>query len=58
MDAPIGPKFFSSLDLASGYQKVSIAETDHEEAAFIMLFGLYKYVPMPFGLCGALATFQ
>ena len=58
-DALQGAGYFSSLDLASGYWQVPVAEKDRQINAFcIPEGGLYEFVKMPFGLTNAPATFQ
>ena len=52
-------KFYSTLDLFSGFWQVGIEENSKEYTAFIMPgFGLFEFNKLPFGLCNAPSTFQ
>ena len=58
LDALNGSKWFSTLDLASGYWQVAMKPEDQEKTAFLTHMGLYEFRVMPFGLCNAPATFE
>lgn len=53
-----GSKYFSAMDLASGYWQVELSPEDREKCALITSEGLYEPTRMPQGLCNAPATFQ
>ncbi|KAL7857234.1 hypothetical protein SRHO_G00161330 [Serrasalmus rhombeus] len=51
-------KWFSTLDLASGYWQVALTPRARKAVAFCSRKGLFTWNVMPFGLCNAPATFQ
>ena len=58
LDALQGAKYFSLLDLVSGYWQVPVSEKDKEKTAFCTPDGLFEYQVMPFGLSNAPSAFQ
>ena len=59
LDALHGARWFSTLDLKSGYWQVPIMERDKEKTAFRASSGqLYEFNQVPFGLCSTPATFS
>lgn len=53
-----GSKWFTVLDLRSGYYQIPMSEAEKEKTAFICPLGFYQFERMPQGICGAPATFQ
>ena len=58
IDALAGSKWFSTLDLKSGYWQVQLSEEAKEKTAFSSGSGLWQFKVMSFGLCNAPATFE
>lgn len=59
LDCLSGNKFFSHIDMKSGYHQVEIYEDHKERTAFsVGPLGFFEYNRMPFGLTNSPATYQ
>ena len=53
-----GAKVFSMIDLRSGYHHIALGKSSRAKTAFVMPFGKYEFLMVPFGLAQAPAYFQ
>ncbi|KAH7732163.1 gagpol and env protein precursor [Aphelenchoides avenae] len=53
-----GKQYFSSLDLASGYWQIRLAEEAREKTAFSTPYGHFEWNVLPFGLSTSPACFE
>ena len=53
-----GAKYFTTLNLRSGYYHIGLSEGSKAKTAFVSPFGKYQFEVVPFGLAQAPAYFQ
>ncbi len=58
VDSTAGCELLSFLDCYSGYHQIRLKDSNCFETSFIMPFGAYCYITMPFGLKNAGASYQ
>ena len=59
MESMVRARFFSTMDLKSGFLQVKMAEKSQQYTTFtIGSMGIFEFLQMPYGLCNAPATFQ
>lgn len=58
LDSLGGARWFSTLDAASGYWQVPLADDAIEKTGFVCKYGTYEWLVTPFGLTSAGETYQ
>ncbi len=51
-------KYYSKFDVIAAFNKIRIKKGDEEKTAFLIRYGLFKYLIMLFGLCNVPGIFQ
>ena len=57
-DRVANAKWFTKIDLRSGFHQIAIPPEDREKTAFRTRYGSFEYTVLPMGLCNAPGTFM
>ena len=59
MESLVGTRYFSTVDLKSGFWQIKMAEESRQYTAFTVgSLGIYEFLRMPYGLCKRLRLFS
>ena len=58
IDSLAGSRYYSTMDLKSGYRQIEVDPADKHKTAFITHSGSFQFTVMPFGLCNAPQPFK
>jgi hypothetical protein len=58
LDSIYRVKYYIKLDIIAAFNNIRIAKGHKWKIAFIIKFGFFETLVMPFGLCNSLANFQ
>ncbi len=53
-----GAVVFTIMNMVAGYWQIRVCKEDIPKTAFVIVWGQYEYLRMPFGLYNTLVTFQ
>ena len=53
-----GAKYFTKIDIRQAFYQIRMFEDSEELITFLIRFGAFKYLIMPFGLCNSPASWQ
>ena len=59
MESLVDARYFSTVNLKSGFWQIKMAEESRQYTAITVgSLGIYKFLRMPYGLCNTPVTFQ